>query len=300
MIKIKNKKTILLTAALFFMSIFACQTILAETVELYSNQQIIPGAPARTCDISTYIQQIIGFGYATIGILTLFMLGVGAYQYIMSVGNTARMTSAKNTVNYAILGLVLGLLSWIILYTINPNLVKVQLGETVPCTIQWTTSGTGTTVIETISGKYDAVSLNKNVKDRVNSYSDIIKAAHEKYPNVSEALIKALIDQESGGIYDAVSSKGAMGLMQLMEGTAGNIDRKDPYQNIMTGTKYFSGLLNRYNGNVENALSAYNWGEGNMDAYLKTGRGKKGQSMPLETQRFAPSVLRKAESYKIQ
>lgn len=297
----KNKKTIFIATALFFVGFFFFQPVLAD-VTLYSNQQMIPGATSRTCDISTYIQQIIGFGYATIGILTMFMLGIGAFQYIMSIGNTAKMTSAKNTVNYAILGLVLGLLSWIILYTINPNLVKVQLGETVPCTIQTASTGTGTAITGTTTGKYDAISLKKDVKDRVNSYSDIIKEASQKY-GVPEYMIKAVIDQESRGYYDAIGPMTkygqAVGLMQLIPSTASGLgvtDSKDPYQNIMGGTKYLSQLYNNPNygnGNWERTLIAYNWGEGNL-----TKKYDNGSSLPAETAKYVPSVLGKAEAYK--
>ena len=295
--KIKNKKIILTFAVFFFVSILACFTALANTtLELYPNQQMIPGASSRTCDISTYIQQIIAFGYATIGILTMFMLGIGAYQYIMSVGNTARMASAKNTINYSILGLVLGLLSWIILYTINPNLVKVSLGETVPCTIQLLTTGTGTTVTNVTKGKYDPINLKKNIKDRVDSYCDIIKEASQKY-GVPEYIIKAVIDEESGGRYDVKSPKGALGLMQLMPGTASQLgvtDPLDPYQNIMGGTKYLASLYKDYgNGSWERTFIAYNWGPGNL-----TKKYDQNGWLPRETQNYVPSVLGKAESYK--
>ncbi|MDD5489065.1 MAG: lytic transglycosylase domain-containing protein [Candidatus Moranbacteria bacterium] len=298
----KNKKTIFLAAAIFFISIFILRPVFSAEVNLYSNQQMIPGATSRTCDVSTYIQQIIGFGYATIGILTMFMLGIGAFQYIMSIGNTARMTSAKNTVNYAILGLVLGLLSWIILYTINPNLVKVSLGETVPCTIQWGSTGTGTTITGTTTGKYDAISLKNSIRDRINSYNDIIKEASEKY-GVPEYMIKAVIYQESRGVYDATGPMTkygqAVGLMQLIPSTASGLgvaNSKDPYQNIMGGTKYLSQLYNneKYgNKNWERTLIAYNWGEGNL-----TKKYDNGSALPAETAKYVPSVLGLAESFK--
>jgi len=290
----KSKKTILLAIAIFFVGAFIGHLSSAKTVELYSNQQMIPGATSRTCDISTYLQQIIGFGYATIGILTMFMLGIGSYQYIMSLGNTAKMTSAKNTVNYAILGLVLGLTSWIILYTINPNLVKVSLGEPVPCTMEWPDSGTGSP--STTSGKYNPADLKKSTKERVKGFCDIIKQAAARY-QVPESMIMALIDQESRGIPDARSPKGALGLMQLMPGTAADLgvtNSADPYQNIMGGTRHLAWLHKTYgNGNWERTLIAYNWGQGNLiNKYDKNGW------LPPETRAFVPSVLGKNESYK--
>jgi hypothetical protein len=267
--KMKNKKTILLAFAIF-----------------YSNQQMIPGATSRTCDISTYIQQIIGFGYATIGILTMFMLGIGAYQYIMSIGNTAQMTSAKNTVNYAILGLVLGLLSWIILYTINPNLVKVQLGETVPCTIQWT--GTGTGAITGYS-PYDPTKVVTSAE-----VDAIIKKVSAEQ-GVPEEIIRAIMGPESGGKNGAISPKGAKGLMQLMPSTAksyGATDVFDPYQNVSAGTKYIKYLSTLFGGYNEAAFAAYNAGEGRTTKTMAKYGSDWLSNMPAETKNYVPQVMR--------
>ena len=70
---------------------------------------------------------------------------------------------------------------------------------------------------------------------------------------------------------NAVSSKGAIGLMQVMPSTGallGIEDKellKDPYTNIMTGTKYLSQMLNRYDGRLDLSLSAYNAGPNLVD-----------------------------------
>lgn len=95
-------------------------------------------------------------------------------------------------------------------------------------------------------------------------YDDIIKEASDKY-SVPEPLIKALIKQESNYNSEAVSHKGAVGLMQLMPTTAAELGMSedkltDPYSNIMTGTKYLSQMLNRYEGRIDLGLSAYNAG----------------------------------------
>ncbi|MEI0531421.1 lytic transglycosylase domain-containing protein [Brachyspira pilosicoli] len=102
------------------------------------------------------------------------------------------------------------------------------------------------------------------------TYDDIIKEAANKY-SVPEDLIKAVIKQESNYMPNAVSHKGAIGLMQIMPSTGvglGVTDKemlKDPYTNIMAGTKYLSQMLNKYDGRLDLSLSAYNAGPSLVD-----------------------------------
>ena len=94
------------------------------------------------------------------------------------------------------------------------------------------------------------------------------EAAREN--NLDPRLVNAVIEQESGFNPNAVSEAGALGLMQLMPNTARHLGVKDPlnpHENVRAGTKYLSSLLNRYQGNVVLALSAYNAGPANVDKY---------------------------------
>ena len=104
---------------------------------------------------------------------------------------------------------------------------------------------------------------------------------------IDESLVRAVIRMESGGKTDAVSHKGAMGLMQLMPGTAkmlGVDDPFDPVQNLEGGIKYLSQLSDKYNGDLTKTLAAYNAGPGRVDAY--------GGIPPFaETQKYVRSIL---------
>lgn len=101
------------------------------------------------------------------------------------------------------------------------------------------------------------------------SMENIFQEAANTY-NVSLNLLKAIGKAESNFNPQAVSSAGAQGVMQLMPATArslGVTDSFDARSNIMGGAKYISGLLDKYNGNVALALSAYNAGSGNVAKY---------------------------------
>lgn len=121
----------------------------------------------------------------------------------------------------------------------------------------------------------------------------IISRASRKY-GVDVGLIKAVIKAESDFNPQAVSHAGARGLMQLMPATArslGVIDSFDPEQNVMGGTRFLKDMLQRYNGNVDAALAAYNWGPGNVD--------KRPDHLPRETRDYLARVKQLYASYSV-
>jgi len=95
----------------------------------------------------------------------------------------------------------------------------------------------------------------------------LVREAAERH-SVDPALVRAVIETESNWNAGAISRKGAVGLMQLIPTTAqrfGVNDLYSPQQNVDAGVRYLKTLLERYNGNLELALAAYNAGEGAVD-----------------------------------
>jgi soluble lytic murein transglycosylase-like protein len=118
-------------------------------------------------------------------------------------------------------------------------------------------------------------------------YLPFIREASTAYRVPSE-LIHAVISVESNYNPNALSPKGARGLMQLMPATAkrfGSNNNADPRQNILTGSRYLRWLLDFFDEDVELALAAYNAGEAAVV--------QAGHKIPRfsETQRYVPKVL---------
>ncbi len=102
-----------------------------------------------------------------------------------------------------------------------------------------------------------------------NAYRDEVKQLASKY-QVDSALVRAVIHAESAFKVNALSNKGAQGLMQLMPGTAKDMgvnNAFDARQNLEGGVKYLAWLLETFNGEIKLATAAYNAGPSAVKRY---------------------------------
>ena len=122
-------------------------------------------------------------------------------------------------------------------------------------------------------------------------YAAHIAEASQRF-GIPEHWIRAVLRAESAGDVRAISSAGAMGLMQVMPVTWAELrdryglgrDPYDPRDNILAGTAYLREMFDRY-GNVAAMLAAYNAGPGRYDEYLATGR-----TLPAETRAYIAAL----------
>ncbi len=117
---------------------------------------------------------------------------------------------------------------------------------------------------------------------------ELVDAAALKY-GLPSAIVRSVVKAESGFQPHVVSPKGAIGLMQLMPGTAASLgaDPKDPAQNVDAGTRYLRDLLVKYQEDpyqLRRALAAYNAGPGAVDKY-------NGVPPYAETQNYVRKVI---------
>jgi soluble lytic murein transglycosylase-like protein len=105
--------------------------------------------------------------------------------------------------------------------------------------------------------------------------------------NLSPTLLSALVWQESRWNPSAISPKGAIGLAQLMPGTARDlgVNPADPAANLIGGARYLRQLLDQFDGDVERALAAYNAGPGRV-------RSAGGIPAIAETRAYVASIVR--------
>lgn len=144
-------------------------------------------------------------------------------------------------------------------------------------------------VLHQASPKADAKQDHGSAMDVQSRIEAGIAAAAKRY-HLPVELIRAVVQAESGFQVRAVSPAGAQGLMQLMPGTAKEMGVADPFdidQNLDGGAKYLRAMLDRFDGDLKLALSAYNAGPGTVAKY-------KGHIPYAETRHYVDRVMQYA------
>lgn len=171
-------------------------------------------------------------------------------------------------------------------FGIGEMLYKQMTGETMPKSVP-VSSGSTSGLLDPTVGRSAGKSLGTvHIPEKVGQYSDTIQEASSAY-GLDPNLIKAVIATESAGNARALSSKNAKGLMQLIDSTASQMgvsDVWDPQDNILGGSKYLKGLMDRFGGDVTLALASYNAGPEAVE--------KNGGVPPIpETQKYINRVM---------
>ncbi len=144
--------------------------------------------------------------------------------------------------------------------------------------------------------KYDALNVRAYTGAKKRQFMDLINQVAYRH-QVDANLVHAVIQTESAYNSNAISSAGAVGLMQLMPDTArrfGVTDRHDPDQNVDGGTRYLRHLIDMFNPNLDLAVAAYNAGENAVIKY--------NNSIPPypETRNYVKQVLALYNKQKFQ
>lgn len=227
----KRKIILFLTAILFLVP-----TVCAAANFSYTPMEEIPGF-GRPTDFVSYIMAIYKFGLWTIGIAALLMITIGGFMYLTSAGNTSQTGKAKGIIYDAIAGIILALSSWLLLYVINPDLVRIQPLKPLagaPGLGAAGVPGAGGGPAGTTQGYKaacpDVSSTNPIDFSKASSDEKIsLDSACDKYDfsnsaGVDPKILKTIAQLESScGANKGPSSSGAYGLMQILPSTASSM-----------------------------------------------------------------------------
>ena len=129
-----NKHVFFLVFSLFVLGFsFGVPAVQAASSMEYPLLEKIPGTNnVRGSDLPGYISAIYKVALIVVTLSAVLMLSIGGFMYLTSAGNTASMGTAKGIIYDSLIGLVIALSAWLVLYIINPDLVKISLQELPP------------------------------------------------------------------------------------------------------------------------------------------------------------------------
>jgi hypothetical protein len=252
-----------------------------------------PGEPeCQSCHVVQLISQVLAWLVVVLGVLAAIMIVVSGLRMVLSVGNTAAKESAKKTISNMLIGYALVLAGWMLVDTVMKMLLddasatygvwNVVQCTTQPYAIQWsrtTASGDNVATLPpaAVATRVTAIASSGSLQ------TDIINAA--KAAGITDPakikILQGLISQESSNCVNkvgpATGSGTAYGCGQILVSTARTLDpalkglsdaevakklTDDNTYNITLSAKYYDQLLDRFGGNTDLALAAYNGGPG--------------------------------------
>jgi hypothetical protein len=154
----------------------------------YTLLEKIPGIDSTNLNLAAYLSAIYKLAIWIVGLCALFMFLVGAFMYMLSAANTSKLGTAKSIMQDALIGLILALTSYLILYVINPDLVNLKLptvsmGGTPESIAPTATSGAPATGSGSGCGGLSVSGIsNSQCNDASQKLSDVLACIHEKYP----------------------------------------------------------------------------------------------------------------------
>ncbi len=248
----------------------------------YTPMEEIPGF-GKLEDFPAYLMAIYKFGLWAIGTSAMFMIMIGGYMYLTSAGNNSQTGKAKGIITDAIAGLILALVSYVLLYTINPELVQFKPLKGITSTSGTTAEVGGTGGTKEGTDKYYKEACpnisstspivfsgaNMSLDSNCNKYDSLFNSYGQQY-DVDPKILKTIAQIESVCGKLMKSDAGACGLMQLMEDTAHKTCEEllaSDALSVESAAKYISNNKSAHGGNVEKILAGYNSG------YATTGSG---------------------------
>ncbi len=123
------KTKIILIICLFFLasSAFFFAPLPAMASYEYKPMEKIPGFENASHNLPDFLQNLYKFAIWTVGIAALLMITIGGFFYFAAAGNTSKTGKGKEIIADALLGLIIAMAAWLILYVINPDLVDIKI-----------------------------------------------------------------------------------------------------------------------------------------------------------------------------
>ena len=244
----------------------------------YTPLEHIPGFESAGSDFPAFVLGLYQFGIWVIGICAILMITVGGFMYLISAGNTSKMENAKKIITDALLGLIIALGAYFLLYTINPNLVNVTIN------IKPLTTGTGTTGVGTTGGKpgVGTTGGENQVSGKAcndGKCSQVDGAINSNASGIEPAILKSiLVGGEGCSSKLSYDGKGSCGYSQALPKirawcgiTGSNTETCAAVQNdvqldVNCAAKLISSNAGRCGMDIQQVASCYNVGQPNLCA----------------------------------